>query len=201
MHGDYRILFTLTAGLTAALVLGFITQRLRLSPILGYLLAGILLGPATPGIVVDGAAAQEFAEIGVILLMFGVGLHFQVRDLLAVRRICVPGAMVTISTATCCGLAAVVLTGGGWLTGLVTGIAISVASTVVLTRVLTDNDVLHAPQGHIAFGWLIVEDLFTVFVLVLLPSLASLASGEGQSPLAIVSAVGLAIVRIALLGC
>jgi monovalent cation:H+ antiporter-2, CPA2 family len=197
---DYRILFTLTAGLSAALVLGFITQRMRLSPILGYLLAGMLLGPATPGLVVDEHAAHEFAEIGVILLMFGVGLHFQVKDLMAVRRVCVPGAIVTITTATCCGLWAVVANGGGWMTGLVTGIAVSVASTVVLTRVLTDNDVMHSDQGHIAFGWLIVEDLFTVFVLVLLPSLTPLAGGEEQSALSIATAVGLAVVRIGLLG-
>jgi monovalent cation:H+ antiporter-2, CPA2 family len=199
MHNDYRILFTLTAGLSAALVLGFITQRMRLSPILGYLLAGILLGPATPGLVVDRNAAHEFSEIGVILLMFGVGLHFKLEDLLAVRKVCLPGAFVTIFTATLCGFAAVVLNGGGWAAGLVTGIAVSVASTVMLTRVLTDNDVLHSPQGHIAFGWLIVEDLFTVFVLVLLPSLATVLSGSDQSAASMLTAIGLATVRIALL--
>ncbi len=196
---QHNIILTLTIGLSVALLLGYVTQRLRLSPILGYLLAGILIGPMTPGVVVDQEAASEFAEIGVILLMFGVGLHFKVQDLLAVRRVCVPGAMVTITTATISGALAVAAFGGSWASAIVTGIAISVASTVVLTRVLTDNDVLHAPQGHIAFGWLIVEDLFTVFVLVLLPSFARLTGGDGQSALSILSALGLAVVRILLL--
>jgi CPA2 family monovalent cation:H+ antiporter-2 len=174
-------LIHLSVSLALALVLGLITQRLRLSPIVGYLLAGTLLGPKTPGFVVDPQMAQDFAEIGVVLLMFGVGLHFNLGELLAVNRIAIPGAVAQITVATLLGLA--VTLASGWAdetttliqevgSGLILGIAISVASTVVLIRVLMDNDVLHTAQGHIAVGWLIVEDIFTVLVLVVLSAVA-----------------------------
>lgn len=169
-HNIDLILF-LAAGLTCALLLGFITQKLRLSPIVGYLLAGVLVGPFTPGFVADNEIASQCAEIGVILLMFGVGLHFHLKDLLAVWKVAVPGAIVQIAAATALGAVMTRLFGWSWTAGIVFGMAISVASTVVLTRVLADNRALHSPSGHIAIGWLIVEDLFTIVVLVFLPAL------------------------------
>lgn len=174
------LILTLTAGLTAALGLGFVTQKLRLSPIVGYLLAGILVGPFTPGYVADNDIATQFAEIGVILLMFGVGLHFHLKDLLAVRKVAIPGALVQIAVATVLGTVITQMFGWSWTAGIVFGMAISVASTVVLTRVLADNRSLHTPSGHIAIGWLIVEDLFTILVLVLLPALFA-SGGEDSS--------------------
>ncbi len=174
------LILTLTAGLTAALGLGFVTQKLRLSPIVGYLLAGILVGPFTPGYVADNDIATQFAEIGVILLMFGVGLHFHLKDLLAVRKVAIPGALVQIAVATVLGAVITHMFGWSWPAGIVFGMAISVASTVVLTRVLADNRALHTPSGHIAIGWLIVEDLFTIIVLVLLPALFA-SGGEASS--------------------
>jgi len=157
-----------------ALGLGLLTQRLRLSPIVGYLLAGIVLGPRTPGFVADPKMAHDFAEVGVILLMFGVGLHFNFNDLLSVRRIAIPGSIGQILVASVLGTMVVLLFGMGVGKGIVLGIAVSVASTVVLIRVLSDNDLLQTSQGHIAIGWLILEDIFTVFVLVVLPAMASL---------------------------
>ncbi|KYF67165.1 cation:proton antiporter [Sorangium cellulosum] len=194
MPHDLDLIFTLTGGLTAALALGFITQRLRLSPIIGYLLAGILVGPFTPGFVAHKAIADQFAEIGVILLMFGVGLQFHVRELLAVRKVAVPGALLQISVATALGALVGHAAGWSWAASVVFGIAISVASTVVLTRVLSDSHVLHTPAGHLAVGWLVLEDVFTVLVLVLLPGLVGGASGGGAG---IAMSVGLAILKLA----
>jgi CPA2 family monovalent cation:H+ antiporter-2 len=164
------LILTLTGGLAAALALGLLTRKIGLSPIVGYLLAGILLSPNTPGFVAHKDLAKEMAEIGVILLMFGVGLHFHFKELLAVKRIAIPGAVVQSSVAT--GLSILIMGwfGWSWQEGAVFGMAIAVASTVVLTRVLVDNNHLHTPVGHIAIGWLVVEDIFTVFVLVLLPA-------------------------------
>jgi CPA2 family monovalent cation:H+ antiporter-2 len=170
MH-NLDLILTLTAGLASALVLGYITQRIGLSPIVGYLLAGIAIGRHTPGFVADRHLAEQLAEVGVVLLMFGVGLQFHVKELLAVRRIAVPGAIGQSIVATVLGTLAALCFGWGWVAGLVFGLAISVASTVVLVRILSDNNDLHTPTGHIAVGWLVVEDLFTVVVLVLLPAL------------------------------
>jgi monovalent cation:H+ antiporter-2, CPA2 family len=171
MHENLDLILTLTGGLTAALVLGYVTHRFGLSPIVGYLLAGIAVGPNTPGFVANREMADQLAEVGVILLMFGVGLHFHFKELLAVRRIALPGAITQSVVATVLGAVTVWAFGWGWAAGIVYGLAISVASTVVLTRVLVDNNDLHTPTGHIAVGWLVVEDLFTVVVLVLLPAL------------------------------
>ena len=173
------LILTLTGGFTAALALGFATHKLRLSPIVGYLLAGVLVGPFTPGYVADNEIATQFAEIGVILLMFGVGLHFHLKDLLAVRKIAIPGAIFQIAIASALGAIVTRMFGWSWTAGIVYGMAISVASTVVLTRVLADNGDLHTPSGHIAIGWLIVEDLFTILVLVLLPALFSATGNTG----------------------
>src|SRR5687767_11799873 len=173
MH-DLPLITTIAAAFTVAWVLGIFTQWLRLSPIVGYLLAGIVIGPHTPGFVGDAHLATQLAEVGVILLMFGVGLHFHLKDLLAVRKVALPGAIGQSAFATL--LALVVAMSFGWSlrSGLVLGMAMSVASTVVLIRVLMDNRALDTPAGHIAVGWLIVEDVLTVIVLVLIPALGAL---------------------------
>ena len=170
MHA-YDLILTLTAGLSGALVLGYITQRLGLSPLVGYLLAGTLVGPYTPGYVADSGMAEQLAEIGVILLMFGVGLQFHVEELLAVKRVAIPGAIAQSAVATALGAWLAHSIGWSWPAGIIFGIALAVASTVVLIRVLADHNALHTPSGHIAVGWLVVEDLFTVLALVLLPTL------------------------------
>ncbi|HVK12172.1 MAG TPA: cation:proton antiporter, partial [Gemmataceae bacterium] len=185
MH-DNDLILTLAGGLAAALVAGYVTHRVGLSPIVGYLAAGIAVGPHTPGFVADVHLAEQLAEVGVILLMFGVGLHFHLEELLAVRRVAVPGAVVQSLVATVLGALVARSFGWDWRAGVVFGLALSVASTVVLTRVLTDNNDLHTPTGHIAIGWLVVEDLFTVVVLVLLPALFGPgAGGGGGLPLAL----------------
>lgn len=199
MHEEAAVLINLSICLAAALLLGYITHRLRLSPIVGYLLAGILLGPRTPGFAADQASASQFGEIGVVLLMFGVGLHFDLRDLLAVRRVAIPGALGQVIVATLMAMVAVVIAGGGWTAGAVIGMAVSVASTVVLIRVLSDNNVLETDQGHVAVGWLIVEDLFTVFVLVILPAIAAAFQGEGNITAGLALAMFLALLKIAAL--
>ena len=182
MPHDINLILTLAGGLSAALVLGFITQKLRLSPLVGYLLAGIIVGPHSPGFVVDASTAAQCAEIGVILLMFGVGLHFHLKDLLAVGAIATGGAVAQISLATVASMGLLHLFGFSFFSGAVYGMAIAVASTVVLTRVLADNHDLHNPTGHVALGWLVVEDIFTILLLVLLPSVLS-PGGEFWSAL------------------
>ena len=183
------LIFTLTGGLAAALAAGYVSHRLGLSPIVGYLFAGLLVGPNTPGFMADGGIARQLAEVGVILLMFGVGLQFHIEELWAVRKVAVPGAIVQSASATALGALLAVGVGWSWGAGVVFGIALSVASTVVLVRVLSDNRHLHTPTGHIAVGWLVVEDIFTVLVLVLMPALfAQSPTGTGQG-----AAVALAI--------
>src|SRR5262249_42174930 len=190
MH-NLDLILTLTGGLAAALVFGYVTQRLGLSPLVGYLLAGVAVGPHTPGFVADRHLAEQLAEVGVILLMFGVGLHFHPQELLAVRRVALPGAVVQSLVATGLGALVARAFGWGWTAGVVYGLAISVASTVVLTRVLTDANALHTPAGHIAVGWLVVEDVFTVLVLVLLPTLLG-GGGTG----AVAQALGVSALKI-----
>lgn len=191
------LILTLTGGLTAALVLGLVAERLRLSPIVGYLAAGIAVGPFTPGFVAHAELAHEFAEVGVILLMFGVGLGFHVKELLAVRKVAVPGALVGVLTAA--GLGAVVARAFGSGTGdaIVFGLAIAVTSTVVLLRVLSDAGTLQTRGGHVAVGWLVVEDLLTVLLLVLLPALAG--PGADVTLAGAATAVGKALFKVALL--
>lgn len=196
MPHQLELIFTLTGGLTAALLLGFLTQKIRLSPLVGYLLAGIIVGPYSPGFVADSATANQFAEIGVILLMFGVGLHFHLKDLLAVQKIAVPGAAAQIVAATLLGMVISHLFGWSWTSGAIYGMAISVASTVVLTRVLTDNRALHTPTGHVALGWLVVEDLFTILLLVLLPAVFSSDSNENVFWVLLITVVKIAILVV-----
>lgn len=174
------LIVTLAGGLTAALVLGYVTQRIGLSPIVGYLIAGIVVGPATPGFEANREVALQLADVGVILLMFGVGLQFHFRELLAVRRIAVPGALAQIVIVTALGTAVLVWAGGTWKAGVVYGFAISLASSVVLIRVLSDNNHLHTPTGHIAVGWEVLKDLFTVVALVLIPLFFGRMGGSGN---------------------
>ena len=191
------LIFTLTGALAAAVVFGLATQRLRMSPIVGYLIAGIAVGPFTPGFVAHAEIAEQLAEVGVILLMFGVGLHFHIDSLLSVRAIALPGALLQIAATT--AAAAAVALGFGWSlgSGVVFGLAIAVASTVVMMRILEDHDAMQTRPGHVAVGWLLVEDMFTVLVLVLLP----IASGGDQSrgPAAIALSAAISSVTIAAL--
>lgn len=188
---ELTVLMTFAAGLAMAVVLGFVATRMRLSPIIGYLVAGIVVGPHTGGYVADQHVADQFAEIGVILLLFGVGLRFHIEELFAVWRIAVPGALFqsAISTLTLAGLLRWI--GVDFVSGVVLGISISVASTVVMALVLAERRDLHTPIGHIAIGWTVVEDLLTVTVLLLLPMFVG-ASAVGSS------SVGLALGQAAL---
>ena len=177
MSHSTSLIATIVVGLVLAFGCGFLASRLRLPPLVGYLLAGIAVGPFTPGFVADASLAGQLAEIGVILLMFGIGLHFSIKDLLAVYTIAVPGALaqITISTAACAVLA--VLWGWSVAAGLLLGLALSVASTVVLLRILEGRSALDKDDGRIAIGWLIVQDVVMVLVLVLLPALAGSSEG------------------------
>ena len=181
MPHEVTLISTIAAAFGFALILGFLAERVRLPAMVGFLLAGILIGPATPGFVADLDTASQLAEIGVMLLMFGVGLHFSLNDLLAVKRIAVPGAVVQMSLATVLGMA--VASGWGWSIGaaLVFGLSLSCASTVVLLKALESRGLLETHNGQIAVGWLVVEDLATVLVLVLLPPLAGLLGGNAEA--------------------
>jgi CPA2 family monovalent cation:H+ antiporter-2 len=183
MPHETSLIATIVAGLVLAYIFGTLANRLRIPPLVGYLLAGVAVGPATPGFVADQGLAPQLAEIGVILLMFGVGLHFSLRDLLSVKAIAVPGAIVQIVVATLLGLGLGAIFGWPLGGGLVFGLALSVASTVVLLRALQERRLLETERGRIAVGWLIVEDLAMVLTLVLLPALAGLMGGEDNTPI------------------
>jgi CPA2 family monovalent cation:H+ antiporter-2 len=190
MEHELSLITTLATGFGFALVLGFVAERLRLPALVGYLVAGILIGPATPGFVADVEIAQQLSEIGVMLLMFGVGLHFSLRDLLAVKRIAIPGAVAQMGMATILGALFAILWGWSWGHAFVFGLSLSCASTVVLLKALEARGVLDSMNGRIAVGWLVVEDLATVLILVLLPPLAGVlgsdsgaAAGEGEQSL------------------
>lgn len=181
MEHSLPLITTMAAGFGLALIFGFFAERLKIPALVGYLLAGISLGPATPGIVADAEIATELAEIGVMLLMFGVGLHFSLKDLLAVKRIALPGAVVQMGVATVLGMALASWWGWSMGAGLVFGLSLSCASTVVLLRALESRGFLETMNGRIAVGWLVVEDLVTVLVLVLLPSLAGILGGVAET--------------------
>ena len=182
MPHDVPLITTIAAALGLALIMGFIAARLRLPALVGYLIAGIIIGPATPGFVADIELSNQLAEIGVMLLMFGVGLHFSLDDLLAVRRIALPGAIVQIAVATLLGIGVTTLWGWNLAAGIVFGLALSVASTVVLLRALESRGVLESVNGRIAVGWLVVEDLAMVLVLVLLPPFSVWLGGSSPIP-------------------
>ncbi len=172
------LIATIVGAIVIAFIFGALALRLRLPPLIGYLLAGVAVGPFTPGFVADQGLAAELAELGVILLMFGVGLHFSLKDLMAVKNIAIPGAIVQIAVATLLGLGLAHLMGWSLGGGLVFGLALSVASTVVLLQALQDRHLMDTREGHIAIGWLIVEDLAMVLTLVLIPALAGMLGGQ-----------------------
>jgi len=202
MHHDVPLISTIAMSLLFAFGGGWIASKLKLPPLVGYLLAGIAVGPFTPGYVADSGIAQQLAEVGVILLMFGVGLHFSVRDLWAVRTIALPGAVAQIGVATAIGAVMAALWGWSLASGLVFGLALSVASTVVLLRSLEERDAVQTLNGRIAVGWLIVEDLAMVVALVLLPVLATAAapSATGATPGVgeILAMIGTTLAKVAL---
>ncbi|HBQ3260474.1 TPA: cation:proton antiporter [Klebsiella pneumoniae] len=175
MHHATPLITTIVGGLVLAFILGMIANKLRISPLVGYLLAGVLAGPFTPGFVADTKLAPELAELGVILLMFGVGLHFSLKDLMAVKSIAIPGAIAQIAVATLLGMALSAALGWSLMTGIVFGLCLSTASTVVLLRALEERQLIDSQRGQIAIGWLIVEDLVMVLTLVLLPAIAGMA--------------------------
>ena len=195
MPHDTPLIATIVAGLGLAFLFGAIAQRFRVPPLVGYLLAGVLTGPHTPGFVADQKLATELAEMGVILLMFGVGLHFSLKDLLSVRAIALPGAVVQIAAATAMGAGLAWLLGWNFGAGLVFGLALSVASTVVLLRAMQERRLIETERGRIAVGWLIVEDLAMVLALVLLPAVSGLIGGTSQPAGAdpIATALGLGV--------
>ena len=175
---DVPLIATIAVSLAFAFVGGLLAVRLRLPPLVGYLVAGIVVGPFTPGFVADAKLAPQLAEIGVILLMFGVGTHFSIRDLVAVRRVALPGAFTQIIVATALGAGVATLWGWSLGAGIIFGLSLSVASTVVLLRALEDRDMVKSNDGRIAIGWLVVEDLLMVLTLVLLPALTGVLGGH-----------------------
>ncbi|MBE6416743.1 MAG: sodium:proton exchanger [Akkermansiaceae bacterium] len=188
------MIFTLVIGLTLALVLGMLAQKLKLSPLVGYLVAGMLAAQPWWGEPVDAHIVEDFSHIGVVLLLFGVGLQFHIKDLLAVQKVAVPGALVCMLTVSLLGMLAFHFLGMGdvaWVNSLMFGLCVCVSSTVVLTRVLGDNRVLQTPTGHTALGWLVVEDMFTIILLVLLPAVFG---GQELGP-----ALGMMAVKLTLL--
>jgi CPA2 family monovalent cation:H+ antiporter-2 len=196
MHDNLNLITTIAAALGFGLLFGMLAVRLKLPPLVGYLAAGVLIGPATPGFVADVALASQLAEIGVMLLMFGVGLHFSLRDLLEVRGIALPGAVLQIAVATAMGIGMTWLWGWSLGAGLVFGLALSVASTVVLLRALEDKGLLDSFNGRIAVGWLVVEDLVTVLVLVLLPALSGALGGKASSDAALWPALAATLAQV-----
>jgi monovalent cation:H+ antiporter-2, CPA2 family len=191
------LIATIAVGLMLAFIFGLVAHRLRVSPLIGYLVAGIAIGPFTPGFIADQELANELAEIGVILLMFAVGLHFSLKDLMSVRAIAVPGAIAGIAAATLLGMA--LAWSFGWPLGarLVFGLALSVASTVVLLRTLQERRLLETDRGHIAVGWVIVEDLAMVLALVLLPAIGpTIAAGASLSPWQLGALVALTLAKV-----
>lgn len=177
MHHDYPLITTMAVGLVLACLFAMVAHRLRLPLIAGYLAAGVIIGPFTPGFVADQKIATQLAEMGVILLMFGVGLHFSLKDLLSVRNIAIPGAVGQMAVASAAGTALGLALGWGLGAGLIFGLSLSVASTVVLLRALQERNAVATPSGRIAVGWLLVEDMAMVLALVLIPALAGPLGG------------------------
>lgn len=204
MHDTGPLLIAIIGGIVLAAILGLLANRLKVSPLVGYLIAGIIFGPATPGFVADTEIIQQLAEIGIILLMFGVGLHFSISDLLAVKNIAIPGAIVQIAVATLLGMGMASFIGWSMLTGLVFGLCLSTASTVVLLRALEERSLIETQRGRIAVGWLIVEDLVMVLALVLLPPITTMFGDNEHYNLIdvlteVAKTVGLVILFIAIM--
>lgn len=197
--GNLKMVFILTVGFTLAGIFGYLSQRIKLSPILGYLLAGYLIGPYSPGFVADLRIAEQLAEMGVILMLFGVGLHFKWEDLLDVKNIAVPGAIIQTLTSAILGTAIIYAIGWHLQAGIIIGLAIGVASTVVLVRMLSENNLLNTIQGHIAIGWLIVEDILTVAVLIMIPIISESMMGEIPTLGGIAQLLGFVLIKFGLL--
>jgi len=202
MHHDTALINIVAVGLALAFVLGAIANRMRLSPLVGYLMAGIVVGPFTPGFVADQELANQLAEIGVMLLMFGVGLHFSLKDLMAVKAIAIPGAIGQTITATLLGWGVAALMGWPSLHGIIFGFSLATASTVVLLRAMEERRLLESTRGKIAVGWLIVEDLACVLALVMMPVIADLfgpeAAGQQHSVGSVLASIGWTFVRLGL---
>ncbi|MFW8564655.1 cation:proton antiporter [Orrella sp. 11846] len=202
MESHFSLITTLASGFTLALIFGLIAERLKTPALVGYLLAGIVIGPATPGFVADTDLAHQLSEIGVMLLMFGVGLHFSIHDLMAVRRIAVPGAILQMAGATLLGTLAAYFWGWSLTEAIVLGLSLSCASTVVLLKALEKQNALDSENGQIAIGWLVVEDLITVLILVLLPTMASFQGGDTGSSaqstdtLALLKVIGITLLQV-----
>lgn len=198
---DYnvKLVLILTIGFGLSSVLGYLTYRMKLSPILGYLIAGYIIGPFSPGIVVDIKVTEQLAEIGVILMMFGVGLHFKWEDLVGVRKIAVPGAIIQMLAAIVISAGIVYFLGRSLESGVIVGLAVGVASTIVMLRVFLDNNQLQTTQGHISVGWLIVEDVLTVMVLILLPIIAGFFSNADYSMGSVTEALLTVVFKVSLL--
>ena len=192
MQHDTALIFTLALGFGLAFVLGLVAARLRLPPLVGYLVAGVMIGPSAPGLHADVGLASQLAEVGVILLMFGVGLHFSMKDLLAVRNVAVPGALLRIAIVTALTAGLTRLWGWSWGGGVVLGLALSVASTVVVLRQLDTLGLLDSAVGRVAVGWLVVEDVAMVMALVLLPPLTG-----GGATADIVRELGITLLKAA----
>ncbi|MDF2812280.1 MAG: sodium:proton antiporter [Microvirga sp.] len=190
------LISTIVVGLVMAFAFGALAHRLRISPLVGYLVAGVLVGPFTPGYVADQGLANQLAEIGVILLMFGVGLHFSLKDLLAVKAIAIPGAVVQIASATLMGMGLAWLMGWSIGGGVVFGLALSVASTVVLLRAMQERRLIETERGHIAVGWLIVEDLAMVLTLVLLPAVATALNETNADPWLLLESLAITLGKV-----
>lgn len=195
-----KIVLLLTVGFVFASILGYFTQKIKLSPLLGYLIGGYLIGPYSPGFEADLEASEQLAEIGVILMMFGVGLHFKWEELSAVKKIAIPGAIGQTFATVVISVFVMVFFGWPAQSGIIIGVAVGVASTVVLVRVLSDNNLLHTPQGHVAVGWLIVEDVLTVVALILLPIGVEAAQSHALSSAGIALSVGAIVVKFFVLG-
>lgn len=199
MDHNIGIVLILTIGFAYASLLGYCTQRIGLPTILGYLLAGFIIGPYSPGFVADAEISEQLAEIGVILMLFGVGLHFKLEDLIKVKNTAIPGAILQTVSAALATMFLVYAIGYPMHIGLIIGLGIGVASTVVLVRALTENNLLTKVEGHIAIGWTIVEDIFTVIILILLPSLALVTQATSTSPGGLIYSLALALVKFAVL--
>ncbi|MFD0912053.1 YbaL family putative K(+) efflux transporter [Methylophilus luteus] len=199
MDHNLSLITTIAAAFALALIFGLIAEKLKLPALIGYLFAGILIGPATPGFVADLEIASQLSEIGVMLLMFGVGLHFSVQDLMSVKRIALPGALVQMTLATLLGMLVAHYWGWSMGHGLVFGLSLSCASTVVLLKALESRRILESMNGKIAVGWLVVEDMVTVLVLVLMPALAGVLGGQGEAASAgsIWETIGMTMLEIA----
>jgi monovalent cation:H+ antiporter-2, CPA2 family len=199
MDHNLTIVTILTIGFVLASLFAYIAQRLNLPTILGYLFAGYIVGPYSPGYVAEMGIADQLAEIGVILMLFGVGLHFKLENLISVKYIAIPGAIGQTLAATICATFFVYLAGWSITTGLIIGLSIGVASTVVAVRMLSERHLLNALEGHIAIGWVVVEDIFTVIILIMLPSIAAFSQGMGMSVLSIAGEIFFALAKFAVL--